>query len=120
MDRQTIFNTVYTKLMEQGCRAIDPVYGNCAYLVNGLRCAIGHLIPEGHKAEDVNCSASALVERFPDLKELFGVKNDEDVRFLVDMQSAHDSASDRDFKEGFQFAMKEIADDIRFNLTVPE
>ncbi len=117
MNRQEIFNTVYTRLMTQGRRAMNGKA--CAYLApNGNRCAVGHLIPDGHAGLMATCDVDSLILRHTDLADLFEIESHEDRHFLMGIQGAHDNCYDiRDFRETFKRNMQKIAD--CYELTVP-
>jgi hypothetical protein len=82
MNYQDIFNKVSTHLLEQNEKAVTvcSVSGetSCRYKTpEGLKCAVGALIPEGHSAEDAQMNVDDLLVNYPDLATLFGVSNDD-------------------------------------------
>ncbi len=52
MNRQEVFTKVKDHLLKQNKAAVNAGYGACAYLApDGLKCAVGCLIPDGHTAQ---------------------------------------------------------------------
>jgi hypothetical protein len=90
MNCQEIFNTVARHLLTQNERATEG--GFCSYKnEQGLRCAIGVLIPDGHPAQNYLSSLNDFFWNiFPDLKELWDVNTIEDKLFLIRLQGIHD------------------------------
>lgn len=90
MNKQEIFDKVALHLLTQGRQATDGTF--CQYLTSdGLKCAVGCLIPDGHPAQQCGGGARDLVIRFPDLGILptdLGRYSGE--RFLQDLQRIHD------------------------------
>ena len=112
MNRQEIFNKVAAHLIKQGAVAWGLPYKSencsydgieqCLYLdKDGNKCAIGALIPDGHKAQGSNLNVAELMYEFPDLAELLGLeKNSEtgdfdstDIEFFINLQAIHDNAT---------------------------
>lgn len=88
--------------MKQGRPAVDDT-GNCAYLTDeGLKCAVGQLLPDGHEAQYAIGSAWELHEGYPDaLPE--SCRSQEAIDDLIKLQQTHDNASDRaDFRKAFR------------------
>lgn len=112
MNRQEIFDKVLDHLRTQGKPAVESIKGICQYLTNdGRKCAIGCLIPEGSTAFNTKGNVNVLLERNPELKELWGVNSDNDVEFLLTMQGVHDNQSnwnDEGFNAKGEWVMKEI------------
>lgn len=92
MNRQEVFNTVYKKLVAQGKRCAND-HGNCFYERDGMHCAVGHLLPEGHPGMSFQGSVYGLLHNHPDLKETLGIETDTDMDFLSSLQRAHDEWS---------------------------
>lgn len=93
MNRQKTYDTVKAHLLKQGERSVGP--GDmCMYRgPNGLKCAIGCLIPDelyDPKMEYVG-SIDRVLERFFMLEGFLEVENAEDERFLTALQQAHDA-----------------------------
>ena len=121
MNYQEIFDTVVTKLLAQNCKAMEmsknyrgEVVPTCVYSnEKGERCAVGHLIPDGHAALSAKCDASELMRHYPDLVELFDIDDSDpdtpDIEFLMDIQTAHDSIGDHGFEFDFKCNMSEVA-----------
>jgi len=83
--KQEVFDTVVSALIKQGHPSIDTS-GGCLYRgPDGLKCAIGHLIPDNVYTPDMeNVSADHLA-----FTKTLGV----DVKFVEDLQRAHDGGS---------------------------
>ena len=90
MDRRKIFDTVVAHLKAQGKQAKN-ITGSCSYLTqDGLKCAIGCLIPDGHPAQ-ISCGGvTYILLVFSDLNKLWEIENESDVDFLCALQEAHD------------------------------
>lgn len=56
---------------------------------NGLKCAVGCLIPDGHEAQNSNVCAYSLLELYPDISNFIGLNED----LLYKLQLCHDSVS---------------------------
>ena len=112
MTHQEIFDFVWTKLYEQG----QPSRGNfgCRYrITEGLKCAVGYLIPDDLYKEDMEGHAvSTISENYSLPREIFNKDNEE---FLNDLQGAHDFAGTVNFLEHLAFQMRNIA--VRRNLS---
>lgn len=97
MNKQEIFDKVALHLLTQGRQATDGTF--CQYLTSdGLKCAIGCLIPDGHPAQQCGAGARDLVARFPDLGILptdLGTLNGE--LFLQNLQRIHDVGYPQDW-----------------------
>ena len=123
MNKQELFDKVYGTLIKQGCRAYSMEYHACEYKDSeGNKCAVGHLLPEGHEAFFSGSSVAGILSKWPDLKEHFGVEDDADIHFLGRLQSAHDNASHdnvdgEDFVGDFRDNMVRIAQ--KYKLEMP-
>lgn len=130
MNNQEAFNNAYIGVLRQN--KIAFANGNCAYIDNdGCKCGIGQSIPKRlyRKAYESNSITTLLAHKrlnsgklMPKvgqerLKKLFA---DCDLRFLGDLQSAHDSCASLGSRWRSQFIdnMKALAR--QWNLTVPE
>lgn len=95
MDRQGIYDKVKAHLLKQGqkARRAGASLDSCFYRGhNGLKCAIGALIPdELYKLSMEQKSVSGLIREYPEVGRLFEVKSAEDLRFLSYLQSIHDN-----------------------------
>lgn len=104
LDRQEVFNTVYTKLRAQGKRSIvlEGAHQRCRYRgEGGTRCAIGHLIPDelySEELEGLNVGqtySNPEIENIDDvLRNIFGELTELDIHFLSVLQRAHDNWTD--------------------------
>jgi hypothetical protein len=106
MDRQVVFNKVRDHLLAQGKKSYGEHVGfyhvRCAYRGdNGMKCAIGCLIPddkykrtfEGHAlASRLYADMSARDAIIEILAEEFGGVCDDDKAFLEALQSIHDNS----------------------------
>lgn len=106
LDRQKLFDLVSEKLIAQGRGSFTIVDSNrvsCAYRnTDGLKCAIGHLIPdELYDPKMENGTAFSVLNNFPKLKNyIFSeFKSDaflhntiQEIEFLDDLQLVHDSS----------------------------
>lgn len=101
MDKQATFEFVARHLFRQGCRAtIVNQYTatkltcvscvSCVYRgPNGLKCAVGCLIPE--KLDGLIEENITVRSLKPAILDAIGVKEDDDVTFLGDLQLIHDN-----------------------------
>lgn len=117
---QDFFNKTREHLLKQNKRAFptpEDLKQNrefkptqCVYRSsNGLKCAIGVHIPDGHGAQLSHLGVEEMLEVNPDLYEVFGVEmteggpDSEDIDFLEDLQILHDDTPpagwDKDLKE---------------------
>lgn len=115
MTAQEIFEKVAKHLLTQGCRA--EVMGNCKYLTeDGLKCAVGCLIPDGHPGQRSSLDSNGLLSYFPNL-EPFILPQDMDrltaFRFISYLQDIHDLDDVQCWKQG----LRTIAN--RYNLAIP-
>ena len=98
MNRREIFDTVNENLLRQNKKA-QLENGDCKYLTdNGLRCAIGWLIPDGHPALHSSQAVPCLLAEHQDLWELWGIRDDGDSEFLEALQDVHDDYLPRYWK----------------------
>ncbi len=121
LSAQQIFDRVLAAIRAQGVPSIiiDEQGLRCRYRgPNGLKCAVGHLIPD-----NVDCSAFEgepvlTIRRFPEAREALleaGVSLSQHGSILDDLQDAHDRAAERHhsakepFRDGFERRMGDIA-----------
>jgi len=96
MSIQETFDKVAKHLFKQNerCATTDENSHNaCHYEKDGLRCAIGVLIPDNHDGLTFFGDIGSLLEEHPDLKKPLGIKNypdDESFQILSDLQEIHD------------------------------
>lgn len=117
MTRQEIFNKAYRGLKNQGFKQSVNSKGNCLYWnkETGLKCAIGHCIPEN--LYDYELESSSLGD-FP----LYGINlyddrnaiEDDDI-FINDLISCHD---DNILPEKMENSLLSFAS--KYNLRIPE
>jgi len=106
------FDTVWAHLRRQGVRATNAGVG-CVYLTeDGLRCAVGCLIPPGHPAERFSGNVHELIEAMPGVDlPLFGRHRD----LLAQLQDVHDALEPQDWNG----AMRAIARMVGFPAVEP-
>ena len=121
MNRQEIFNKVARALKKQGSQAYE---NGCVYLTqDGRRCAVGHLIPDGHPGLQVEGSLNGLLDLYPDLREILEISPEldsegySDLAFLSSLQEAHDDSSGT-FLEEWVPRMRGIAERYDLNAEV--
>ena len=87
MKAQTIFNKVVKHLLTQNKRAFNRETHACEYLTkDGLRCAVGCLIPKTHPASRMeDADVTEVFNEHPDLQEKLGNEY-----LLSDLQKIHD------------------------------
>ena len=127
LNRQEVFNTVYTKLREQGKRSIVRLKNmppHCMYRgEGGTRRAIGHLIPDELYSEELEGQAiktsyhtTKKVSIKEVLNKVFGELTELDIHFLSELQYAHDAWKDATLctlNENFRRVTKEFS--LEFN-----
>ena len=96
MNRQEIFDTVANHLLTQKEQSMDE-NGKCLYRgPNGLKCAIGCLIPdEDYSPTMEGIRISALIDKFRDLPHYFY----DYVVFLEKLQEIHDYVKVKQWKD---------------------
>lgn len=117
MDKQAVFDKVWHAITQQGCAARLPVPGTgntrCVYLTDdGRKCAVGHLIPDGHPGQRHLGTVYELLLDHRDLRDLIEVDERSDREFLCRLQTAHDSAGiirAEDFLDDFRLRMRILA-----------
>lgn len=108
---QELFDTIVTHLRKQGKQAKDA-NGDCVYLTSdGLKCAVGCLIPDGHPALKAHMSNTVkrITMDYPDLPW-----EEEDTFFLYRMQNVHDRWDPKHWEDQF----KKVAE--QYTLTLEE
>lgn len=123
LKRQEIFNTVYTGLRAQGFEPSIVMDDACAYRgQEGRKCAIGFLIPDDRYSEDLEGCNPWTLESAGYFSSKFGKidadpeKKAEDVFFLNQLQSLHDSSVI--YKDSMRNDFEDFAK--KNNLTIPE
>jgi len=110
MNRQKIFSTVATHLLNQNQRCVWEDGGTCCYRnANNQKCGIGAIIPDGHKGETFEGGVVSLMKEYPDLAKLWGVNLvglGADESFLLDLQGVHDKI----MPYGWKHALSNFAD----------
>lgn len=115
MTPQEAFNAAYLGLKSQGFeKSYNPEGGVCRYRTNhGLKCAVGHCIPDELYEESFESKSAGHVKEILDRKSpLFC---DIEYNFLKQLQKCHDNAND---SAEMQVRFKDFAR--RNDLTIPE
>ena len=108
--RQEIFETVAKHLFSQGHRAKNKD-GLCSYRSDGLKCAVGVLIPDNEYREEFDNdpaddnSVKYLCQRFDYFQNKFG----HDISFFERLQGVHDDKHNWDSNIRMRDALKEVA-----------
>lgn len=106
MSLQDIFDTGVRGVLKQRAPSIDPESGNCLYRgPNGLKCLIGHIIPDHWINEHFNADdlcLSTIIDRLKDGNIIEGWVS---YGALNTLQQSHDYAQ-RDNPEAFVSSFK--------------
>ena len=125
MDKQATFDKVVAALIQQNERSAIRVdtddehsHEQCQYRgPNGLKCAIGHLIPdELYKPGMESKGISALYTDYPEVFSHLLALSEQDRDFLIRLQIVHDEYA----PEMWPKAFRDVADDFELNATVVE
>lgn len=127
MNKQELFEKAYNGVVDQGQLSKgltfydDPKFyddnellkeealESSFYRYEGLKCSIGHLIPESlYNTSFEGVCIRRIIDLSKPLQEYLAVESYNDVPFLRDLQATHDLSSDlNDFKERMEnLAMK--------------
>lgn len=131
MQLQEIFDKVVRALIEQGEKS--DIEGRCQYIMyrhdKVLRCAIGHLVTEEEAKRMDGSVYEGLIRSSRSLCEIVGIAYNENqsdtdensigidrvrLRFLEDLQLAHDNANGHDFVRSVKVLLKDLA--VKFDL----
>lgn len=94
---QEVFDIVAKHLITQGKPAHDPRTATCYYRFEGLKCAVGAIIPDELYDADMECrTVSELNAKFPTLGPFLG-----DIPLLTDLQMTHDAEQIRNADRTF-------------------
>lgn len=111
--RQEIFDIAYRGLASQGWKQSSNASGSCAYRgKNGLKCAIGWLIPDEKYKRHMDRGNSSIDHK-PSVVNAAGI-NKSDMSFAVALQMIHDEVPSSELKA----SMEDFARD--YGLTIPE
>lgn len=103
MTNQEAFDIVVKHLLSQGERSLTPG-GLCAYRgKNGLKCAVGILIPDNEYSPELEGSLSSVRYKCSSLKSV-------DFDFLGKLQNIHDDY----LPDAWEMGLKELA--VNYNL----
>ena len=73
-------------------QAYDEDMERCLYLTNkGNKCAVGLFIPDGHMAQHSGMGADALIDSYPDLRQLMPLHSFD----MGELQFIHDKIGNR-------------------------
>jgi len=117
MDTQQAFEMAVKHLRKQGCHSqrvgrfeLEGT-ATCMYRMNGLKCAVGALIPDEMYQESFEgIGIGALINDFADLNNLF---KKVDLKLLEDLQHVHDNCGVTDWEKEW----KELSE--VYGLTMP-
>lgn len=101
MTTREIFNKVKTALLKQNVQCKD-VNGNCVHInKNGLRCAIGHIIPNEIFDRKFNHSTLHELLIYPQFQVILptDIDSDSGFYFLRDLQTIHDGYQPNDWAQ---------------------
>jgi len=108
MNRQATLTKIKTHLLKQNKKALIGIGIGCAYRSsNGLKCAIGCLIPDDVYDPKMEGDLDELLDKFPEMREVFGIQKDDDLEFLLDAQSVHDTGSPNEWPEQLALLAKQ-------------
>lgn len=128
LNRQKFLNEAYAAIIAQGKASF--IIGGAGILIcqyrgpNGLKCAIGHLIPDDGYSTimEMNRVSNPRVLSALGLDNIF----EDDIEFLCALQSSHDLATwddnrrpvgDEEFIEEFKWQIERLSE--RYDLQVP-
>lgn len=116
----TMLDHIEQKLLEQGCVSKNS-HGNCAYRgVNGVKCGIGHIIPDSvyrsgmDDPDSEDNSIAGILTRFKSHLKLDDVNiNSDHLSFLADIQNSHDGMPNNvtRFKQGIKQRFKSLREE---------
>jgi len=96
---QDYFNKTIRHLVDQKKRAVTKG-GSCVFLIDGLKCAVGCHIPDGHEAQNSQLGVSTLKITHPELAGIAWPNEDLGVHLAAGLQHLHDVWAHWD-KDGF-------------------
>ncbi|WP_027486367.1 hypothetical protein [Allorhizobium undicola] len=85
--QQEIFDIVYRGLAAQGFRRSERNYRSAYRGEGGLKCSIGHLIPDARYVPELEGRATTD----PLIREVAGIE-EANAEFMEDLQAAHDAS----------------------------
>lgn len=106
---QETFNLVWEGMRSQGFKPAQDDQGKCKYRINGLKCAVGHLIPD--KLYRPGMEGTGVIDlHFAEI----GLEK-HNCNLLIDLQGAHDGA---DTAEEVEQSLRGVAAD--WDLRMPD
>ncbi len=91
---QEVFNKVKSHLLEQR-EVASSIMGECKYRINGLKCAIGCLIPNNLYDPDME---THLVRGLLELWPWLGAHLGNNIKLLESLQNVHDANEPKDWE----------------------
>jgi hypothetical protein len=108
MKPQEIFDTVSKHLFDQGKRSLDNIH--CRYYADdGLKCAVGILIPEDQYFEDMDKGNKSIKRLLLEYADKFPKWMHENVELLCDLQNAHDKWYNWEHQDIMEKSLEDIA-----------
>lgn len=111
LTNQEIFTKVVTALMQQNAKSSmaryeDPTDTRCLYRgPNGLKCGIGHLIPDDLYCPSMEGDTARDLFTNPALRDKLGI-SENSIELCVTLQLAHDRIEVEYWKEEFESIAK--------------
>jgi len=118
LNMQQAFDKSVLGVLRQGRQS--SFKGYCTYFRDGLKCAVGQLIPhEVYRAGMEGMSVKNLLQFFPTLLDDCGVEDTPQMRgMLLDLQAEHDNPAEAGFLPAFYAGAQVVAR--KYGLTMPE
>jgi len=90
--------------IKQGKQSVNSSGDFCMYRgPDGLKCIVGHMIPDDLYTEDMEDRGPDTLEVRPVLEQIFdSVLSEEELNLLKEVQGAHDGTLQEGFLEGFK------------------
>lgn len=110
MTPQEIFDTVSYHLFKQGKRAVDSHF--CRYFnkIDGLKCAVGILIPDNVYFSEIDQGNQTIRNLINKYKNKFPDWMIENVALISELQSVHDKQFNWEKSANMLKALKDVAD----------
>lgn len=114
MNNQEAFDKAVSGVIKQGSKSFTSK--GCKYRgPNGLKCAVGHLIPDYMYEKGMEMGIRYLYRDYPIIQRLF---EDVNINMLIRLQIAHDNADEFNFVEEFKQKVLVFAEDYNLNTDV--
>lgn len=106
MNNQEAFDKAVSGVLKQASKSFDFDHG-CRYRgPNGLKCAVGHLIPDEIYKPEMEIGIASLYQENLEITMLF---KDVSLPMLRALQRAHDNSSEISFVDDFKIKAFDIA-----------